>query len=320
MSAAVSNETIASATSLSLASLIRLRGQIGKIRRRRGARVVTRTSGGAATRALGRGLDFAEVREYYAGDDVRLIDWNVTARSGKPHTKIFNEERERPFILLIDMRASMLFATQVAYKSVQAARLGERLGWAAADARDAVGGIVVTDRSIVEVDPRSGSRGVTALLHAMVRQHQVAASEQLADRAAEGNPLVDVFRRLQRRNFRGASICLLSDWQDASTQSLRSATKLLRQNHCVAVRLWDPLERELPPPARYSITDRLAKVTIDSSSDQARKAYQAAFVNSTAALEKLFTSAGGRLLTLGVTEPLAPVASRILRALPGSAA
>jgi len=130
-----------SATSVSVAELVALRSSLGKLKARSGKRVKAPMSGGSSSAALGRGLDFSEVREYHGGDDVRLIDWKVTARTGKAHTKLFNEERERPFFIALDLRPPMFFGTRVAFKSVVAARLCALVAWAAASHSQAVKGL-----------------------------------------------------------------------------------------------------------------------------------------------------------------------------------
>ena len=119
----------ASPASTSLDELVKLRSAAQALQRQMRKKSAAPLSGGSVSRRLGRGLDFAEVREYQPGDDVRMIDWKVTARSGKAHTKLFVEERERPVLLVVDFRASMRFGTRGMYKSVLAARLAALLGW-----------------------------------------------------------------------------------------------------------------------------------------------------------------------------------------------
>jgi len=149
-----------SPTTVSVAELVALRRTVGKLNRRAGKRVVAPVSGSSTSAALGRGLDFSEVREYHGGDDVRLIDWKVTARTGRAHTKLFTEERERPFLIAIDLRPPMFFGTRVAFKSVVAARLCAIVAWAAATQRDRVGGLVFNNNQLLEIKPQAGSRGM----------------------------------------------------------------------------------------------------------------------------------------------------------------
>jgi uncharacterized protein (DUF58 family) len=103
------------------------------------------SSGNYASPFRGQGLAFHEVREYRFGDDIRSIDWRVTARTNKPHLKVFTEERERTVILCIDANAAMRFGTRGTFKSVQAARAAALLGWHANVSNDRVGCIVFGD-------------------------------------------------------------------------------------------------------------------------------------------------------------------------------
>ena len=295
------------AVSVTLAQLVALRGSINLVRRPSGQRVSAPTSGGSASRALGRGLDFAEVREYHAGDDVRLIDWNVTARSGRPHTKIFNEERERPFFLVIDLRASMFFATRVMYKSVWAARLAATLAWAASARRDRVGGVVLSDSAVVEIKPTAGSKGVTRLLHAIVNAHDQTTE------AAERYALATALERLERNAHTGSAICLISDFKGFDAHGKSSWQRLLRRNHLAAVQIFDPLEARLPPPAEYAISDGDQRQTFDASTPQVRQAYEQAFAERCEVLNSVFGTHANTFHSIEVTQPPAAAARQVLR-------
>jgi len=105
-------------------------------------RTAARQQGAAPSKQFGRGLDFAEVREYHAGDEVRMMDWNVTARTGRAHIKVFMEERERPVLFVVDQTASMNFGTRGMFKSAMAVRLAALLSWCAMADGDRIGGVV----------------------------------------------------------------------------------------------------------------------------------------------------------------------------------
>ncbi len=300
------------ATQPSIAGLIALRGSVPRVRRRSGRRVAAPAIGGNASRALGRGLDFAEVREYYPGDDVRLIDWNVTARSGRPHTKVFNEEKERPFVLVVDLRASMRFATRVAYKSVIAARLAAMLGWAAADNRDRVGALVFNDNDINEVKPVGGTRGVSAAIRSIVAMHETPSAEKgAADLSA-------VLQRLDQRIHAGSSVVVLSDFYGFDATGNRGGNRLLANNHVASIQIYDPLEAGLPPPALYSVSDGLARSLFDSSDRAGRDAYACAFEQRSKALGAALSGPGNYFASCSVVDSLRDVASDVMRRLPGS--
>ena len=116
------------------------------------------------SKQLGRGMDFAEVRQYQAGDDVRSIDWRVTARTGKPHTKLFTEEREKPIILYIDLSASMRFGSKLMFKSVLAAHMASLIAWLFVAQKDRVGAIIDTGNQLTELKPSSRNQGPLAMI------------------------------------------------------------------------------------------------------------------------------------------------------------
>src|SRR5262245_35098159 len=129
-------------------------------------------SGRFASRMRGRGLNFEEIRDYRSGDDVRSIDWKVTARLQKPHARVINEERERPALLVVDQRLSMFFGSRHAMKSVTAAQAAAIGAWRVLGAGDRVGAIVFNDREVVEIRPRRSRQTVLQILTAVVGQNQ----------------------------------------------------------------------------------------------------------------------------------------------------
>ena len=300
-----------SATKVSVAELVALRKTVGKLNRRSGRRVVAPVSGSSTSAALGRGLDFSEVREYHGGDDVRLIDWKVTARTGRAHTKLFTEERERPFFIAIDLRPPMYFATRVAFKSVVAARLCAIVAWAAAAQRDRVGGLVFNNKQLLEIRPQAGSRGVTRLLHQMVKLHNSSRREEFS-----AAPLSDALMRLDRCAHTGSSICLVSDF--SQFDSGPHTANLLRHNHTASVHLYDPLEAELPPPAEYTITDGISKGRLQSTSSRARQQYRDHFSFHKVQLEQAFSGPANRFISAAVTDDPLDVATAVMNSLPGS--
>src|SRR4051794_15553222 len=129
-------------------------------------------SGRFASRMRGRGLNFEEIRDYRPGDDVRSIDWKVTARLQQPHVRVFNEERDRQGLLVVDQRLSNFFGSRFAMKSVTAAQAAAVAAWRILAAGDRVGGVVFNDTDIAEVRPQRSRRNVLALLGHIVTQNQ----------------------------------------------------------------------------------------------------------------------------------------------------
>jgi len=128
-------------------------------------------TGRHASRLRGRGLNFEEIRRYLPGDDIRTIDWKITQRTGKPHVRVFTEERDRPAILAIDQRLSMFFGSQRAMKSVVAAELAALSAWRVFSAGDRVGALVFNDTEIEEIKPHRSRRRVMQILGAVTRMN-----------------------------------------------------------------------------------------------------------------------------------------------------
>lgn len=310
------------AISVTLAQLVRLRGTVRSVKRPAGRQVRAPSHGGNQSRALGRGLDFAEVREYNPGDDVRMIDWKVTARSGKTHTKLYNEERERPFLIAVDLRPTMFFATQVAFKSVVAARLCAMVAWAAASNRDRVGGLVFSHSGLHEIKPAAGTKGVTRLLNEIVGTHETVRSQQRGSQhqieADQANTITDAFAHLQRVAHTGSSLCLLTDFAGFNPDVSGALSQLLKHNHVAACRIYDPLEARLPKPASYAISDGIRRATLDSSSDRWRESYQQKFLERSEQTRQFFSGRGNSYSQCSVDQSLTLVAGQIMRSLPGS--
>ena len=141
-------------------------------------------SGRHASRVRGRGLNFEEIRNYHAGDDVRTIDWKVTARLRSPHTRVYTEERDRPVLLIVDQRIGMFFGTRVNMKSVTAAQVAALAAWRVLDSGDRVGACVFNDDQIEVIAPNRSRMTVMRTLKSIVRFNQMLS----ADSPARPNP------------------------------------------------------------------------------------------------------------------------------------
>ncbi len=203
------------------------------------------------SRLLGRGMEFDEARPYQPGDDPRNIDWRVTARSGKPYTKVFREERERPVLFLTDLRRSMHFATRGLFKSVIAARLAVILAWAAEHGGDRVGGFLFSEDFHRELAPRAGRRGVLGLIHEFC-----AAPVWLPEddsRATPESAVVKALRGVRKVGKSGSLLFFLSDGHHLDDDALTTLQDLGRNNDLVFVHIYDALEEQLPPPGDYLV-------------------------------------------------------------------
>ena len=163
--------------------LVALRASGERLRPARSQAARSALAGAHRSRFHGRGMDYRESRHYQPGDDIRNMDWRITARSGHAHVKVFDEERERPVVVLVDFGASLFFASQGVFKSVQAARLAALIGWSAIGHGDRIGALLFTDAAQAgqhqELSPAGGRRGQMRLIRALV---QAGAPERVLGR------------------------------------------------------------------------------------------------------------------------------------------
>lgn len=281
----------ASPARVELAELIRLRpaGESLKI----GAlRVRAADSGGHLSRLKGRGVEFDESRPYEPGDDPRSMDWKVTARTGKPHTKVFREERDRPVILWLDLREPMSFATRGVFKAVRAAQTAALVAWSAAANGDRLGGLVFSDDEHVELRPRLGRRAVLRMLRVI---SDPVFWEPRGPGAAAEQPHSLV--RLTRVARPGSRIFLLSDFRTPDDSFERHLRRLACHSDVSLVYFFDPVERSLPPPGRYRVVHAADRsVAIDTGGSAARRAYRERFLARKARLANLSRLPGVQLL------------------------
>lgn len=210
-------------------------------------------AGHRASLIKGRGMEFAEVRHYQNGDDVRTIDWRVTARTGKAHTKLFVEERERPIYLLIDMSNSLYFGSSLMLQSVQAAHLAATLGWSAIHHGDRLGALIACENEHLELKPRSRQMGILQLIAGLKKIHDQQL-KQLEQPTQNPNHLLKACQRLQRIAKPGSLIWIITDGMDVTEQCLAPLSELKRHCDMGAFVITDPLRQgTLDLPKRFSL-------------------------------------------------------------------
>ncbi|MFC3093243.1 DUF58 domain-containing protein [Alteromonas sediminis] len=201
-------------------------------------------SGGYLSKVKGRGMEFDEARHYQAGDDIRAIDWRVTARTGKTHTKVYREERERPVFVFCDFRSSMRFGTQWVLKSVQAAHLSSLIAWAGVKRGDKVGALLFDNHAHQEIKPKSRKRAVLSLTHGLVTMHDKPQQTSTQDQLAVS--FEQACMRLRRLAKPGSLVYLISDFTALTDAAIQHIGELRRHCEVQAVHISDPLEVALP--------------------------------------------------------------------------
>lgn len=248
-----------------------------------GARQLGRQAGLKLSRQKGRGVDFAEVRLYEPGDDVRTIDWRVTARKQKVHTKIFREERERPVLFLVDQSQSLFFGSRVRLKSVAAAEAAGLLAWQTLGDHDRVGGLVVGNHRYAVHRPFRSLRPVARFLYDVATFNR----ELLRSGTAERKVLEEAMLALRRLVHTGYRIVLISDFATHLDLWEALVHAVAKHNRVALVHVIDPLEAELPPADLYAVTDGQSRFQFDSADPQLRSTYRARFEQRVAVVEAL---------------------------------
>ncbi len=218
----------------------------------------------------GRGMDFAEVRHYQAGDEIRHMEWRVTAKTGKPHIKRYEEERERPVVLMVDFNPSMYFGTRTAFKSYVAAQLAALIAWHANTAGDKVGALVYADDSHHEIIPKSREAGVLPLLALLSRYTNDYQQQRQKDKK---ETMVDTFVRLRHVVKPGSLIVLISDFYTLNPSAIQQLSRLRQHNEFLAYHITDPLEAAAPIPGIYPMTDGQTTLHINTQNKKLSRAY-----------------------------------------------
>lgn len=255
-------------------------------------------SGVHISKTKGRGVDFEEHRGYQPGDDIRTIDWRVTARTGRPFVKVFREERERPVIIGVDQSHNMFFGSHVAFKSVVAAEAAAILCWTTVDIGDRVGGVVFSDQKLDLVKPRRSKRSALRFLDTLAVYNQELLQLRKDAVAESGNSLRGALEQIYRITRPGSNVYLISDFQQLDEACMQYLQQLARHSGVTCVFVYDALEENLPVPGIYSITDGRRRSTIDTWSGAARELYHREFAGRVAELEAEFTKLKVPLVTL----------------------
>ena len=260
-------------------------------------------SGGYVSRFKGRGMEFDETRLYQPGDDIRSIDWRVTARTGKTHTKVFREERERPVFISVDDRLTMQFATRGVFKSVLAAKLAGLLAWAAEYHGDRIGGQIFSELECRELKPQNGRHAVLRFLSTIVGKTNLTSSvNELGTTALPKITLEQVLARLAQHARPGSLVYVISDFRGINEQTETYLAKLAQHCEVVLIFIYDPLESSLPTKGRYRFTNNERDVVIDTSDEQRLKNFQQLFTLRLQRIESLAKKRGLKFIKCSTSE------------------
>lgn len=225
--------------------------------------------GQQSTPRKGRGMEFNEVRPYQMGDDLRHIDWKVSARTQTTHTKLFSEEHERPIILLIEQSPALLFASEGQFKTVLALNTAAQLGWAALNQGDRVGGMIIGGTRQAWFQPRRHTKSLTGLLKEGVHQ------QTHITRPGRLNPQAWTYALNQLKNLvqPASRIIIIGDLFNLNDQAWQQLSELSRHCDIGGLHLSDPLEQKLPVAGLLNVFDGEGKLALDARTHKSRKAY-----------------------------------------------
>ena len=251
-------------------------------------------------------MEYSESRIYLPGDDIRSIDWRVTARTGRPHTKLFHEERDRPVLFVVDLGEHMRFGTRRAFKSVVAAEAASLLAWAAAEGGDRVGGLVVSGGHAAESRVRSGKPGALALIRAL------AGTESEVGTPAVGTGFDDALARAYRVVRPGSLVIAISDFSRLRDSTDRHLARLREHSDLLCVWVYDRLEAVPPPPARYPIGDGRRTAFLDTRSGEVVRAVSQRFEGIETRIVSASERTGGLLVRIRCGDDVRGVLREVL--------
>ncbi|WP_223668505.1 DUF58 domain-containing protein [Kangiella shandongensis] len=248
--------------------------------------------GGHLSPFKGRGMEFAEVRQYQPGDDIRTIDWRVTARTGKVHTKVFQEERERPVYIVTDLQDTMFFGSKNRFKSTLACLQSARAFWAAFNSGNRVAGLFSTANKHIELKPSNRRQNGLRLLQHLMELHNQRLRQVYSDNDAyqiNQSSLSDTLLRLRHLVKGGSLIYIFSDFMNLNPECQQHLTYLAQHNDIYGVMIYDPLESKIPVPGQYTLTDGLQHVHIDATNTRDMQRHEAHFQQKVVSIQQQFT-------------------------------
>lgn len=258
-------------------------------------------AGRKRSRLRGRGLDFEEMRHYRQGDDIRNIDWRVTNRTGKPHVRVYSEERDRPVVVVVDQRLPMFFGSVEKMKSVVACELAALSMWNVIKNGDRVGAVLFNDSEVIEFRPSRSRPAAMAAMAAMTGlNHQLSADTRQAANAA---CLRDALQKVERLVGHDYLVILISDFYGWDEEVLKSIKRIRQHNDLIAGLVYDPLEEQFTADTHFVVSDGDYQLEVPASDPRFRKSYTDDFQSSVAGIRSLLHKHDIPLLAINNVDP-----------------
>jgi len=266
-------------------------------------------AGRHASRLRGRGLNFEEIRGYLPGDDVRTMDWKVTARMRSPHVRVYTEERDRPVLFIVDQRSTMFFGSRRAMKSVVAAEVTALGAWKVLDQGDRVGALIFNDQKIVNIKPHRSRGRVRELLGAVVKMNHQLGNDEASDKPTSNpemlNQALAQALQIAKHDY---LICTVGDGFGMNEETKRLITLLSAHNDVISIFIYDPLEAKLPEAGHLTMEDASGQLEINTNNSKLRQQFAQDFHTRMAWMESI---AHGRSIPLLPVETSRDVARQI---------
>lgn len=263
---------------------------------KRNQRAIAHLSGQYKSPSRGRGMEFEDVRLYQPGDDIRSIDWRVTARTGDTHTKQFREEREQPVLIALDQRQSLFFGSQQTMKSVLACDLAAYIAWASLARGDKVGGVVFNENEHLNTKPSSQRKTVLRFLQSCVDANQKLGQTSHSSQMNWSQLL----QELKQQARPGTQLYLISDFYGLNSQHSADLYQLTQRCQLTAFMVFDPLEQALPQQGQLPVFSSQGRRLIHAKKQQ--QAWQHSFETRQNELKQVFTEVGASFLPISTAQ------------------
>ena len=297
----------------SLSQLLALREQSRHLSLSPKFRPAGMLSGRHASRIKGRGLNFEELRQYQAGDNIRQIDSRVSARLQKPYVRVYSEETDRPVHIIVDQRLPMFFGSQVNTKSVTAAQLAALLAWQVFDAGDRVGGAVLSVDGLVSISPKRSSHNVIQLLEAIVEANKRLDLSLSKSEAADSTTLFSQVRPLIETLNSQSVMVLITDIEGIEVEELSELEAIAEKTNVLLFVVQDPLEDDLTRAHGLSVSHGEQQINIHASADNQHK-YNELYQQRLSSLKNAVLSS---VLPVGIVNTYEPVTGQLIGLLMG---
>jgi len=288
-------QTLHPAIQISLAELIEMRHRVREVQLFSTPARRSPLIGLHHSKLRGRGVDFDQVRIYQPGDDVRTIDWRVTARTQEPHTKLFHEERERPIYIMVEQSSRLFFGSCLLFKSVLAAQAASLIGWSALEHNDRIGGLVFGGIEPHEIKPRRSKQSLLQLLNRLARANQALGSHT----SAPAEALALALRRAREVLRPGSLAVIICDERSLSASSEQQLSLLGRHTDLLLLPISDPLDHALPAAGLLRFAQGASQLELDTHGRELRQAYAELAAQRQAQWQRLAQKLGVPLLPLG---------------------